>query len=128
MSDVDHAIVWMDHGNATVCRFGGLDAAEVRFHSHSSLQRLHHRPGGWEAGGNPPQDGEFFRRIVASLDHTAAIVLVGPGNAKSMFKTFIDDHHPDLESHVLAVETADHDDEALLALGRDYFRIQKPPQ
>jgi len=118
----------MDHSNATVCRFGGVNSAAVQIHSHTSLQRLHHRPGGWEAGGNAPQDAEFFRRIAGSLEHTAGIVLIGPGNAKSAFKTFIDEHHPDLESHILAVETADHDDEALLSLGRDYFQMQKPPR
>jgi len=115
----------MDHSDAKVHRFGGGEDSEVQIHSHTSLQRLHHGAGGWEAGGNPPQDGEFFRRIVATLDHTAGIVVTGPGNAKTAFKTFIDDHCPDLESHVLAVESADHGDQALLAMGRDYFRSRQ---
>ncbi len=125
MSDVDHAIIWMDHSDAKVYRFGGIDGGDVQIHSHTTLQRLHHGPGGWEAGGNPPQDGDFFHRIAATLDHTAGIVLTGPGNAKSAFKTFLDDHRPELISHVLAVETADHGEQALLALGRNYFRIEK---
>ncbi len=125
MSYVDHAIVWMDHSDATVYRFGGVDGSEVKIHTHTSLQRLHHGPGGWEAGGNLPQDDDFFHRIVATLDHTAGIVLTGPGNAKSAFKTFLDDHRADLSSHVLAVETADHGEQALLTLGRNFFRTGK---
>lgn len=125
VSYVDHAIVWMDHSDAKVYRFGGIDGSEVKIHTHTSLQRLHHGSGGWEAGGNPPQDGDFFHRIVATLDHTAGIVLTGPGNAKSAFKTFIDDHRPDLISHVVAVDTADHGEQALLALGRHYFSTEK---
>jgi hypothetical protein len=58
MNDLNHAIVWIDHSEAKVCRFGATDDSEVEVHSHTSLQRLHHRQGGWEAGGNPPDDGE----------------------------------------------------------------------
>jgi stalled ribosome rescue protein Dom34 len=127
MNHAYHAIVWIDHREAKVCRFSANDDAEVQINAHTSLQRLHHRHGGWEAGGNPPQDTEFFRRIAATLHHIAGIVVAGPGNAKSAFKKFLDDLHPDVASHVFAVETADHGDQALLALGRGYFHLNDTP-
>lgn len=70
MNDVYHAVVWLDHSEAKVFRFDGAEESEVDIHSHSSLQRLHHRRDGWEAGGNPPDDTEFFQRIIGALDHT----------------------------------------------------------
>jgi hypothetical protein len=60
MSDLCHAVVWVDHSAAKVFRFSGDEESEVDIHSHATLQRLHHSRGGWEAGGNPPEHAEFF--------------------------------------------------------------------
>jgi stalled ribosome rescue protein Dom34 len=123
MDLVHHAVVWLDHTEAKVFRFDGVGESEVNIHSHASLQRLHHRPEGWEAGGNPPDDTEFFQRIIGALDHSGNTVITGPGNAKAALKAFMDRHRPDLASRVLASETLDHPStELLLALGRRYFR------
>jgi len=50
MSPVHHAIVWIDHREAKVYRFSERDEPPVQVNAHNSLQRLHHRHGGWEAG------------------------------------------------------------------------------
>ena len=128
MNQLNHAIIWIDHSEAKVYRFSGNAESEVHLHSHTSLQRLHHRRDGWEAGGNPPDDTEFFRRVVGTLDQTAGTVVTGPGNAKLALKTFIDNLHPHLASHVVTVDTCDHpSDEALLDLGRRYFQSNPSP-
>jgi stalled ribosome rescue protein Dom34 len=117
-----HAVVWLDHTEAKVFRFNGDENSEIDLHSHTSLQRLHHRGGGLEAGDNPPQDSEFFKRIIGALDHTGGTVITGPGNTKLALKAFLDHHRPDLAAHVFAVETLDHPGtESLLALGHRYF-------
>ena len=122
MSNICHAVVWVDHSEARVFRFGEEDDSEVDIHSHTSLQRLHHTREGWEAGGNPPDDKEFFTRIIGALDHAGGTVITGPGNAKTALKAFIDGHRPALATRVLAVEPLDRPDSAaLLALGRRYF-------
>jgi stalled ribosome rescue protein Dom34 len=127
VSDVHHAVVWLDHSEAKVFRFDGALESEADIHSHTSLQRLHHRREGWEAGGNPPDDAEFFRRIIGTLDHNGNTVITGPGNAKTAFKAFIDHHRPDLAVRVLAAETLDHaSPQLLLALGRRYFGTTAP--
>jgi stalled ribosome rescue protein Dom34 len=125
-----HAVVWLDHSEAKIFRFASDEEAEVQVHSHTSLQRLHHRAGGWEAGGNPPDDTEFFERIAGALDHTGGTVITGPGNAKSALKEFLDRARPHLASRVFAVEGADAHPgtHALLALGRRYFgAVPTPP-
>ncbi len=128
MNQSNHAIIWIDHSEAKVYRFSGNTESEVQLHAHTSLQRLHHRRDGWEAGGNPPDDTEFFRRVVGTLDQTAGTVVTGPGNAKLALKTFIDNLHPNLASHVFTVETSDRPgDEALVDLGRRYFQSNPFP-
>jgi stalled ribosome rescue protein Dom34 len=128
MSQLHHAIVWIDHREAKVCRFSANEESEVQVNSHTSLQRLHHRRGEWEAGGNPPDDAEFFRRVAGTLEQTADILVTGPGNAKSAFKTYMDHLRPDHASRVSAVETIDQPgDEGLLALGRKHFRLDASP-
>ena len=121
MSHDYHAVIWIDHTEAKVYRFSGDTASEADLHSHTSLQRLHHSRAGWEAGGNPPDDTEFFGRINAALEHAEGAIIAGPGNAKSALKAFLDHARPGVNSRVLVVETAeDHADE-LVALGRKYF-------
>jgi len=118
-----HAVVWVNHAEAKVCRFKGNEESESDVHSHTSLQRLHHRATGWEAGGNTPDDTEFFKRIHGALEHSESTVIAGPGNAKSELKSYLDRLNPDVVSQVSTVETmGDHPaDGALLELGRRYF-------
>ena len=127
MSELHHAVVWLDHSEAKVLRFGPDEESEVHMHSHTSLQRLHHRRDGWEAGGNPPDDAEFFQRILGALDHSEGTVITGPGNAKSALKAYIDHHRPEGAARVFAVEGQDHPAaDALLALGREFFKSAVP--
>ncbi len=123
MDNDNHAVVWLDHSEAKVFRFEQDEEAEVHIHSHTSLQRLHHRQGGWEAGGNPPDDREFFARIAGALEHAGGAVIAGPGNAKSALKEFLDRTRPHLAARVFVAEIADTHPgtHALLALARRYF-------
>jgi len=124
MSPLHHAIVWIDHREAKVYRIIGNDESQVQVNSHHSLQRLHHRPGGWEAGGGLPEDGEFFGRVAATLDQSGGILVIGPGDARLAFKTYLDHLHPSHAPQVQTVErTAPPGEEELLALGRDYFPL-----
>jgi len=122
VSDFNHAIVWIDHSEATVARFRGTEESDVDVHSHTSLQRLHHGATGWEAGGNVPEDIEFFRRILGNLDPNGDVVITGPGNAKGGFKAFLDLHRPDLSARLILDDVGDQRrPDALRALGRRYF-------
>jgi hypothetical protein len=124
-----HAVVWINHAEAKVYRFRGEnEPEEVDLHSHTSLQRLHHGRTEWEAGGNTPDDTEFFGRISRALEHAEGAVITGPGNAKSALKAFLDRARPNVPSHVLAMETFDDHPAAdiLVALGRKYFLSADP--
>lgn len=128
MRPLHNAIVWIDHREAKVYRFSGNDESTVQVNAHHALQRLHHRPGGWEAGGNPMEDGEFFGRVAGTLEQSAQILVTGPGDAKSVFKTYLDNLEPHHTSNVFTLEmTENPGEDALLALARERFHIQAAP-
>ncbi len=118
-----HAVIWMDNNGAKLFRFSGDQENEVDVRSHTSLQRLHHRSSGAEAGGNAPENTEFYQRILGALDPSGGIVIAGPGHAKDHFKAFLDHFRPNVAARVSALETMDRPGaDALLALGRRHFR------
>jgi len=59
MSPLHYAIVWIDHREAKVYRFSECDEPPVQLNAHNSLQRLHHRHGGWRLAA-------IRRRMVSS--------------------------------------------------------------
>jgi stalled ribosome rescue protein Dom34 len=127
VSENNHAIVWLDHSEAKVFRISGDEESQIDIHSHASLQRLHHRSTGWEAGGNPPDDTEFFHRISAALDHSGSTVITGPGNAKLALKTYLDRHQLPIASRVVAVDTLDNPTtDGLRDQARRYFMSAIP--
>lgn len=132
MSNGNHAVVWVNHSEAKVYRFNDTQQSEADVHAHTSLQRLHHSQAGWEAGGNAPDDTEFFGRINGALEHSEGTVITGPGNAKSALKAFLDHVRPDVVSHVMTVDTSEGHPGAgsLIELGRSYFgaAAAHPPQ
>ncbi len=129
MSKGYHAVVWINHAEAKIHRFDEDHELAMDLHSHTSLQRLHHTRTGWEAGGNAPDDTEFFGRISGALEHSEGTVITGPGNAKTALKAYLDHGRLNVGAHIVAVEAMDDlpPAEELLALGRRYFVSADPP-
>lgn len=123
MNNGNHAVVWVNHSEAKVYRFNDTEQSESDVHTHTSLQRLHHSHAGWEAGGNAPNDTEFFGRINGALEHSEGTVIAGPGNAKSALKAFLDHARPEVVSHVITVDTFGENPSAdqLIEMGRRHF-------
>jgi stalled ribosome rescue protein Dom34 len=119
----NHAVVWIDHDEAKVYRFNGQQESEADIHSHVSVQRLHHRRAHGEESAAAPRDAEFFERITRALDHAGGTVITGPGKTKLTFKSYLDQHSPQIASRIFAVDSLDRPvAAALLALGRQYFK------
>jgi stalled ribosome rescue protein Dom34 len=116
-----HALVWIDHREAKVFQFDAdthKDTTVLNSHAH---QNLHHKANAGDSG-HVPVDKEYLRRVVAELATAGAILVVGPGSAKSELRTYVDQHHPQLAAKISAVESSDHpSDGQLLAHGRKFF-------
>ena len=69
-----------------------------------------------------PVDKEFLRRVAAEFATAGAILIVGPGTAKTELRTYVQQHVPHLAAKISAVESIDHPtDGQLLAHGRKFF-------
>ena len=115
-----HAVIWIDHHEAHVIRFGRSDAeSEIVKAPHV---HLHHKEG--EMGsGRAPEHPEFYDKVVAAVRDTGELLIVGPADAKLHLVKHIERRHPAISSRVIGVETVDHpSDGQLLAHARQYFQ------
>lgn len=116
-----HAIVWLDHRKAKIISFSLGASSEIVVHAQNPEQQIH-RKAGSIGSGRAPDDHRFFDEIAASLVGIHEVLIAGPGNAKSAFKTYIGDRHVELASRVVGIETLDHPTDAeLLAHAQKSF-------
>jgi stalled ribosome rescue protein Dom34 len=121
MSNYIHALVWIDHREAKVFHFDAENSQEVIVRNSHAHQNLHHKANSGDSG-HVPVDKEYLRRVVAEVAAAGAILIVGPGSAKTELRTYALRDRPDVASKISAVETLDHPtDRQLLAFGRKFF-------
>jgi stalled ribosome rescue protein Dom34 len=117
-----HALVWTDHRLAKVFHFNEEANETALVHSTHPGAHLHHKANSGDSG-HAALDKEFLERITREIAHAGAILIVGPGNAKTELITHLRKAHPNIAAKVSAVETVDHPtDGELLAHGRKFFR------
>jgi stalled ribosome rescue protein Dom34 len=120
MSQV-HAIVWLDHFEATIVSFSLGSSNEIEVHSHSPERHIHHKAGSY-GSGHAADDHHFFDEIAEALVGIHEVLIAGPGNAKTAFQTYLKDRHVELAKRVVGIEALDHPTEPeLLAHARKYF-------
>jgi len=116
-----HAMVWIDHREAKVFHFDAEHADTVVVHNSHAHQNLHHKANSIDSG-HVPVDKEYLHRVLAEMAAAGAILIVGPGSAKTELRTYVGEHRPDIAAKISAVETLDHPtDGQLLAFGRKFF-------
>jgi hypothetical protein len=109
------ALVWIDHHQAKVFQFDATEVHHLVIHSTHPHQHLHHKANSGDSGHAPP-DKAFLRKVAESLATAGAVLLVGPGSAKT-----------ELAADIGRAEPADHPTDAeLVALGRSYFEAKDP--
>ena len=117
-----HAIVWLDHREATIVGYSLDDSEVIEVHSEREDRRIHRRSGAIDSG-KTADDHRFFEDVAVRLAGVREILIVGPGNAKTAFATYLGQRHAATSKRVLAVETVDHPSEAqLLDHARRFFR------
>ena len=117
-----HAIVWLDHREATIIGYSLDDTEVIEVHSEREDRRIHRRAGVIDSG-KAADDHRFFDEIAARLADVREILVVGPGNAKTAFTKYLGQRHAATAKRVLAVETVDHPTQTqLLDQARRFFR------
>ena len=116
-----HALVWIDHREAKIFRFDADSSQSVTVHNSHAHQNLHHKANSIDSG-HVAVDKEYLLRVVTALATAGAILIVGPGSAKSELRTYLQQHNPQLAAKISAVESIDHPtDGQLLAHARKFF-------
>jgi stalled ribosome rescue protein Dom34 len=66
----------------------------------------------------------FFTDVTTALAGVGELLIVGPGLAKTRFKTHLDSHHHQtLAKGVVGIETIDHPtDPQIIAVGKKFFK------
>jgi len=122
MTNHFHALIWLDHRVAKVFHFNDEDSERATVKSTHPHQHLHHRANSG-GSGHAPVDKEFLERVTEAVARAGAILITGPGTAKTELDTHLRHLHPQIAAKVSAVETLDHpSDGALLAHARRFFR------
>jgi stalled ribosome rescue protein Dom34 len=122
----NHAVVWIDHRLARIF-FLGLDAAdELTIYSRLSSEHLHHKAQS-VGSGNVHEDTTFFPRIDDALQHSEAILIVGPGNEKTLLLKHLKEAKHAPKGRELHAQACDHPTEReIIALGRRHFYLGEP--
>ena len=117
-----HALVWLDHRVAKVFHFNDDHSEHANIESTHPHQHLHHKANSGDSG-HAPVDKAFFERVAQSLAQAGAILVVGPGSAKTEFHKYVEHSHPQIAARISATESIDHPtDGALLAHARQFFK------
>lgn len=116
-----HAVVWIDHREAKVFHFNAAEVEKLVLHPDNPSQQVHRKANSIGAG-HAAADEDFLHEVAQAIADAGAVLITGPGVAKTELVKHIHRHDPKLMDIVAAVETVDHpSDGELLAHARKYF-------
>ena len=122
MSNHYHALIWLDHRVAKVFHFNDDDSDRTTVNSTHSHEHLHHKANSSDSG-HASVDKDYYEQVAQAVAKAGAILIVGPGSAKTELHKHLEHLHPQLAAKISAVEPIDHpSDGALLAHARRFFK------
>ncbi|MHB1101616.1 MAG: translational machinery protein [Devosia sp.] len=117
-----HACVWIDHREAKVFGIGAEEAGKTEIASQEPRHHIHRKADHVDLG-TEPTDHRFLAEVAQALTHAQAILIAGPGRARSELAGYLNEHFPAIGKRVWGVEPMDHpSDGQLIAAARKYFR------
>ncbi len=126
MSAHHHAVVWINHRRARIFHIGLTGHDQIVIRSHPETENIHHKA--HEIGsGHAAENEEFLREVTKALHDAGRILILGPGNEKTVLYDFLQQHDPEFTNRVVAVEAADHpSDGEVLDYAKRYFGFERP--
>jgi stalled ribosome rescue protein Dom34 len=120
----NHSVVWIDHREARVFHFNADEVDRLVVRPDDPHVHIHHKANSI-GSGHAPEDQAFLQAVVEAIGGSRAILIVGPGVAKTALVKHIARYEPTLLERVAGVETVDHPaDGALVAHARAYFKTE----
>jgi len=116
-----HAVVCIDHAQATVFEFAEDDVSEHKIKAADRQGNIHHKAGS-VGSGHAHDSKTYLTAIVSALKPSHEILIVGHGTAKDELASFIRDHAPLLAPRIMGVEAMDQPTKGeVLAFARKFF-------
>lgn len=115
-------IIWLDSRSAKLFELdkSGVQEKVLHTHGHSHPSQPH---GHHSGGGHHPEADVLFKDLTHAIGGATEILVVGPGETKTHFKTYLEKHSRTLADKVVGVQTVDHPtDNQILELGRKFFK------
>jgi stalled ribosome rescue protein Dom34 len=125
-----HAVIWIDHHEARVFHFNHTDVDQLVLQPENPTMHIHHKSN-TIGSGHETLGKDFLHEVAMSVAKAGAILIAGPGNAKTELMKHIELHDKQLVKAIAGVETVDHPSDAqLVAYARKYFKSAdgQPPR
>lgn len=117
-----HACVWIDHQQAKVFGIGADDADVAAIKSDAPHHHIHARAD-HVGKGHKPISQAFLGEVAEALKPAKAILITGPGLARTELAGYLNEHFPAIAKRVWGVEPMDHPtDGQLTSAARKYFQ------
>jgi hypothetical protein len=120
----NHTVVWIDHREARVFHFNPDEVNSLIVRPDDPHVHIHHKAN-TIGSGHAPENQAFLQAVVEAIGGSRAILITGPGVAKTALVKHIARCEPAVLEHIAGVETVDHPaDGALVAHARAYFKTE----
>ncbi len=115
-------VIWMDYREAKVFKLVPQEAEKTRLKMHGH-QHVKHPHGKQETHHHPEAD-KFFGEVAGAVKDASELLVMGPGEAKVLFRSYLEKHHKGgLFKALVGVETVDHPTEnQILEKARSFFK------
>jgi stalled ribosome rescue protein Dom34 len=122
MTEHNHSVIWIDHREARVFHFSAEEVDRLVVRPDDPHVHIHHKAN-TVGNGHAPEQKAFLQAVAEAIGASKAILITGPGVAKTALVKHIARHDPALLERIAAVETVDHPaDGVLVAHARAYFK------
>jgi stalled ribosome rescue protein Dom34 len=115
-----NVVVWIDSTHAKLFELHGETTTEVKLKKHE----VRHHNGTEKEQNNHKNSEKFFHDVALHLSQAHEVLLIGPGEGKSHFKSHLEKHHhKQVALKIVGVETVDHPtDGQIVALAKKFFK------
>lgn len=119
-----HACVWIDHREANIFEITASDATTSHVTDERPQYHIHGRADHIDKG-QVAMDRAMLDAVADKLKAAKGILIVGPGNAKTALKAFLEEHYAAIAANIWDVQSSDHPSDAqLIASARTWFHAQ----
>jgi stalled ribosome rescue protein Dom34 len=114
-------IIWLTSNEAKVFKLAPEGVEAKHFHLHGMKHAT--EPYGKHSSGHHPESVGLYKDLTAYLKDSSELLIMGPGESKVHFKTYLEKHAHELASKILAIQTTDQiTDGQILAQARAFFK------